>query len=80
MERQRQIEKLLRSCPPMAWTAAVMGESDPALEGDQLPQVYNGKLPLKAIELPAQRNCVFPGCKHVGEFSVSSTEMGDSAR
>ena len=64
-------EKLRPSCAAMDWTAIVMRESDPALEGDKLPQIDDGELPGKAIELPAQRNRVFPGCKHAGEFPES---------
>ena len=68
MERKCQIEKLSRSCPLVDWTAIVMGESDAALEGDKLPQIDDGKFPGKAIELPAQCNRVFPGCKHASVF------------
>jgi hypothetical protein len=68
MGRKCQIEKLRPSCAAMDWTAIVMRESDPALEGDKLPQIDDGEFPGKAIELPAQRNRVLPGCKHAGEF------------
>jgi hypothetical protein len=64
VERKCQIEKLPRSRPKMNWTAIGMGESDPALEGDKVPQIDDGEFPGEAIELPARRNRVLPGRKH----------------
>ena len=75
MKRKRQIEKLLRSCPPMDWTAIAMGESDPALEGDKLAQIDDGEFPGKAIELPARCNRGLPGCERAGAASIPEEPM-----
>jgi hypothetical protein len=66
MERKCQIEKLPRSHPKINRALVVARESNPALKGDQLPQIDDGQLPCETIKLPARRDRLLAGCKQIG--------------
>ena len=66
MDRKSQVEKLVERRPILDPEAIMISEPNPTLEGDEMPEIDDGKLPGEAVELAAIRDDILPGRKQIG--------------